>query len=89
MCYSGTLSTAGGVVFVGRAAGTLQAYDDSTGKLLWTSPKLASGVAAAPMTYTANGKQYVAVYAGGNSLTASFGSVKNRSGSDLYAFQLP
>ena len=43
--------------FVGRASGVLQAYDDLSGKLLWTSPKLLAGVNAAPITYSANGRQ--------------------------------
>ena len=89
ICYSGILSTAGGVVFVGRNNRTLQAYDDRTGKLLWTSPKLLASVAAPPMTYTVDGKQYVAVYAGGNGISAGFGTVKVKYGSDLYTFALP
>ena len=89
MCYSGILTTAGGLVFVGRANGTLQAYDANTGKLLWTSPKLAASVGAAPMTWSMNGKQYVGVYAGGNGIGSSFGSLPNRFGSELYAFALP
>ncbi len=89
LCYSGILTTRGGLVFVGRNRGYLQAYDDLTGKLLWTSPKLLASVAAPPMTYTVGGKQYVAVYAGGNSLSSSFGTIKPRYGSDLYAFALP
>jgi len=89
MCYSGILSTAGGLVFVGRNDGRLQAYDDQSGKLLWSSPKLLASVAAPPMTYTANGQQYVAVYAGGNGIAAGSGAVKVRYGSDLYTFALP
>ena len=68
LCYSGTANTAGNLVFVGRTKGYLQAYDSRNGHLLWTSPKLGGGANAAPMTYSANGHQYVAVYAGGNGL---------------------
>ena len=50
---------------------------------------LLASVAAPPMTYTVNGKQYVAVYAGGNGIAAGSGSVKVRYGSDLYTFALP
>jgi alcohol dehydrogenase (cytochrome c) len=89
MCYSGILSTAGNLVFVGRTDRTLQAYNAKTGKLLWTSPKLLASVGAAPISWTSNGKQYVAVYAGGNSLTAAFGTAKATPGSELYAFALP
>jgi len=87
-CYSGVLSTRGGLVFVGRNNGTLQAYNDLTGKLVWTSPKLAAGVNAAPITYSVNGKQYVVVYAGGNGLLGLTGFKAPKSGSDLYAFAL-
>ena len=66
---------------VGRNNGTLQAYNDLNGKLLWTSPKLAAGANAAPMTYSVNGKQYVAIYAGGNSLVNTFGKVTTKPGS--------
>jgi alcohol dehydrogenase (cytochrome c) len=89
MCYSGIMSTAGGLVFVGRNDGHLQAYDDFTGKLLWTSPKLIASVGAPPMTYTVNDKQYVAVYAGGNGIAAGSATAKIKYGSDLYTFALP
>ena len=41
------------------------------------------------MTYTANGKQYVAVYAGGNGIASGSGDTKVTYGSDLYTFALP
>jgi quinohemoprotein ethanol dehydrogenase len=89
MCYSGVMSTAGGLVFVGRNDRRLQAYDDKTGKLLWSSPRLAASIAAPPMTYTVNDKQYVAVYAGGNGIASGSGDTKVTYGSDLYTFALP
>jgi glucose dehydrogenase len=90
MCYSGTATTAGNLVFVGRTNGYLQAYNAKTGKLLWTSPKLGGGANAAPMTYTSNGSQYVAAYAGGNGIL-SFGNPKFKPdpGVSLYTFKLP
>jgi hypothetical protein len=39
------------------------------------------------MVYEANGKEYVAVYAGGNSLV-SFAGLKPKVGSYLYVFAL-
>jgi quinohemoprotein ethanol dehydrogenase len=89
LCYSGVLTTQGGLVFVGRNNGQLQAYDDQGGKLLWSSPALKQSIAAPPMTYSVNGKQYVAVFAGGNSIASGFGTVKPKYGSDLYVFALP
>jgi hypothetical protein len=40
------------------------------------------------MVYEANGKEYVAVYAGGNGLVA-FAGLKANLGAYLYAFALP
>jgi quinohemoprotein ethanol dehydrogenase len=69
--------------------GQLQAYSDTTGKLLWSSPKLHQSVNAPAMTYSVDGKQYIAVYAGGNSIAQGFGGAKIKYGSDLYVFTLP
>jgi quinohemoprotein ethanol dehydrogenase len=59
----GVLSTAGGLVFQGNAIGQMNAYDAKDGKVLWTA-QTQTGVIAAPMTYSLNGEQYVAVVAG-------------------------
>jgi len=59
----GVLSTAGNLVFEGTAQGNLEAYRADNGQKLW-SADAQSGVVAAPMTYTVNSEQYVAVLAG-------------------------
>ncbi|MGV8675568.1 PQQ-dependent dehydrogenase, methanol/ethanol family [Pseudomonas aeruginosa] len=59
----GTLSTAGNLVFQGTAAGNLVAYSADKGKQLW-SFAAQTGVVAAPITYSFEGEQYVAVMAG-------------------------
>lgn len=59
----GILSTAGNLVFEGTAQGSLEAYRADTGEKLW-SADAQSGIVAAPMTYSVNGEQYVAVLAG-------------------------
>lgn len=61
--WGGTLATAGGVMFYGTLDGFIKARDSDTGELLWKF-KLPSGVIGHPMTYTHNGKQYVAIYYG-------------------------
>ncbi len=62
--WSGSVVTAGNVVFYGTLDGWFKAADAKTGKLLWKF-KVGSGVVGAPITYTgADGRQYVAVYAG-------------------------
>jgi quinohemoprotein ethanol dehydrogenase len=58
----GVLSTAGNLIFVGDAAGTLHAFDPATGKSLWAA-EMQPGVAT-PVTYMLDGKQYVSVLAG-------------------------
>ncbi len=60
----GAMATAGGLVFSGTPDGHLDAFDEKTGKLLWTSPELSSGIIASPVSYQVDGKQYVAVWAG-------------------------
>jgi PQQ-dependent dehydrogenase (methanol/ethanol family) len=62
--WSGTLATAGDVAFYGTLDGWLKAADARTGRPLWKF-KVGSGVVGAPITFRgADGKQYVAVYAG-------------------------
>jgi len=56
----GTLSTAGNLVFQGRADGVFAAYRSTDGKLLWQYDAQV-GIAAAPMTYAIDGVQYVAL----------------------------
>src|SRR5215467_5849181 len=58
--YSGTLTTAGGLVFIALMDGTIAAYDDTTLDELWKI-NVGSGFAAPPMTFETNGKQYVAI----------------------------
>ena len=61
---AGALATAGGLVFSGTPDGHLDAFSEKTGKLLWTSPELSSGIIANPVSYQVDGKQYVAIWAG-------------------------
>ena len=63
----GTLATEGKLVFSGEGNGNLNAFHSLTGKLLWTT-KINAGVNAPPITYMIDGKQYIAVAAGGNKI---------------------
>lgn len=63
----GVLSTAGNLVFSGEGNGEFFALDSTTGKKLW-SYHSDYGVNAPPMSYRVNGKQYIAVAAGGNKI---------------------
>ncbi|KMK65110.1 PQQ-binding-like beta-propeller repeat protein [Puniceibacterium sp. IMCC21224] len=58
---SSTLPTAGGVVFVGSLDRKFFALDDETGEVLWTSGKLPNALESFPVSYEADGKQYIAV----------------------------
>jgi alcohol dehydrogenase (cytochrome c) len=62
---SGILTTASDVLFTGGREGYFQALDARNGNLLWRM-NLGGQVTAGPMTYSVDGKQYVAVCAGHN-----------------------
>ncbi len=63
----GVLSTAGGLLMMGEGNGQFNAFDSTTGKPLWQD-KLEYGVNAPPISYQIEGKQYIAVAAGGNAI---------------------
>jgi glucose dehydrogenase len=60
------MTTASNVLFSGGRDGAFYALDARDGKLLWQT-NLGPSVAAGPMSYMVNGKQYVSI-AVGNSL---------------------
>jgi PQQ-dependent dehydrogenase (methanol/ethanol family) len=64
MAWSGTLVTAGDVVFYGTMDGWFKAVDAHDGHELWKA-KTSSGIIGQPVTYRGpDGKQYVAILAG-------------------------
>jgi alcohol dehydrogenase (cytochrome c) len=89
------LSTAGGIVFVGDLDRMFRAFDANTGKILWET-RLPAAVQGFPLTFSVNGRQYVAVTTanGGGSprnvprLVASEIQVPEL-GNGLYVFALP
>jgi alcohol dehydrogenase (cytochrome c) len=91
---AGVLATGGGLVFTGDAEGFFTAYDADTGKTLW-SFQCGSGHHAPPITYTLDGRQYIAVCAGWGGWTAGFAGdgapwLRNaRRGNTLFVFALP
>ena len=90
--YSGTLVTAGGLVFVGLLDGTVAAYDENTLAEMW-KVNVGGGFCAPPMTFEVNGKQYLAITTGisGNAKAHIVNSpeLKNQSnGVVLYVFAL-
>jgi glucose dehydrogenase len=61
----GVLATGGNLVFNGEGNGEFAAYDAKSGKKLW-SFNCGAGVNAPATSYMVDGKQYIAVAAGGN-----------------------
>jgi glucose dehydrogenase len=78
----GVLATAGDVVFNGEANGWYRAYDARTGKVLW-SFQCGAGVNSPGVAYMVNGKQYIAVAAGGNN------QIDAKRGNSVFVFALP
>ena len=64
------LATAGGIVFGGTADRQFFALDNDTGDLLWQA-RLNGDVSGAPISYTVDGKQYIAITAGGGAAQTS------------------
>ncbi|MDE3198273.1 MAG: PQQ-binding-like beta-propeller repeat protein [Acidobacteriota bacterium] len=68
--WGGTLGFSTGVLFFTGDGGILTAIDSATGKPLWHFQTSAQ-VKASPMTYTFDGKQYIALDAGQNIIAFS------------------
>jgi glucose dehydrogenase/cytochrome c5 len=79
----GSIATAGGLIFIGATNdSSFRAFDSTTGKQLWVQRIDADGHSV-PITYLGkNGKQYVAIMAGGN------GYFGNPPSDSLIAFTL-
>ena len=89
------LSTAGGWVLIGDVNRTVHLLDARTGRMLWET-RLGTSVQGFPVTYSVDGKQYVAVMAGlgGGSPrvapTTLAPEIKfPQNGQELYVFALP
>ena len=72
----GALSTAGGLVFQGGANGMFNAYDALSGKELWEF-NAGLGIIAAPMSFSAGGKQYVSILVGWGGTSAAMSRYLN------------
>jgi alcohol dehydrogenase (cytochrome c) len=91
---SGVLATAGGLVFHGALDRSFKAVDDMTGKTLWET-QLGDVPNNAPISYTANGKQYIAIGVGnGGAWPATFQvltpDIRNPDpSSGIWVFEVP
>jgi quinoprotein glucose dehydrogenase len=83
--YGGAVVTAGGLLFIAATNfdHKIRAFDKTTGKVLWESTLPFAGNAT-PATYTAGGKQYVVIAAGGSNLNP-----RGPIGGVYVAFALP
>lgn len=88
------LATAGDLIFTGDADGYFFALDAKTGKKLW-SYQTGAGHRGSSVTYSVNGRQYVATPSGWGSALAGLlpqiwpEAERFRSGSAVFAFALP
>ena len=87
------LATAGGVVFGGTADRRLFALDAETGEHLWET-RLNGDISGAPVTFTVDGRQYLAVGAGGRiGQTTSYarftGTTLPQGSGVMWVFALP
>jgi quinoprotein glucose dehydrogenase len=81
--FGGAVATAGGVIFIGATADEkFRAFESATGKLLWEY-QLPYGGHATPSVFMVEGRQYVAICAGGTP------KVGTPSGDVLVVFSLP
>ena len=81
------LTTAGGLVFVGDLHRYFRAIDTEDGKVLWEKP-LSAPVIGYPISYSVDGKQFVAVTVGGGSpgtlhLASLYPELKHSNGSTI------
>lgn len=78
--FGGAVATAGGVVFVAATADEkFRAFESTTGRVLWEH-QLPAGGYATPSVYMVDGRQYVAIAAGGGGKNAT------RSGDAIITF---
>lgn len=89
------LSTAGGIAFVGDLNRYFRAVDVRTGKTLWQT-RLGTSVQGFPVTFSVDGKQYVAVptgLGGGSPRNVPFTIAPDihhpDNGNAIYVFELP
>ncbi|HXP88926.1 MAG TPA: PQQ-binding-like beta-propeller repeat protein [Bryobacteraceae bacterium] len=87
------LATAGDLIFHGDMNRRFRAFDAATGKQLWETI-LGGNASVSTITYTAKGKQYVAIMTGDNlkvpELSAEFPEISTPKGHNaIYVFGLP
>lgn len=83
MSYGGAVATSGGVVFIaGTPDAKIRAFATHSGEQLWEY-QLPAAANATPSVYMVDGREYVAIPAGGGGKNAT------KSGDSIIAFALP
>ena len=93
---TGILATAGGLIFEGSIDRMFRARDSLSGKVLW-QVRLNDVPNSAPISYTVNGKQYVAITVGnGGAIPATWAPLvpeiqnpPDRGAAAVWVFELP
>jgi len=92
---TGALVTAGGLVFAGSLDRMVNAYDSETGALLWQT-RLNDVPSSAPISFSANGQEYVAIVVGpGRLQSSSYNALvpeikaPPEQGAAIWVFELP
>jgi alcohol dehydrogenase (cytochrome c) len=91
--YSPLLATGSGLLFNGSMDRYLRALDAESGQVLWQT-RLAGQTVGAPVTYSVNGRQFLAIAAGGGNLAnMQVGMTPEADtasgGNAVYVFALP
>ena len=89
---SSLMATGGGLVFGGDHNGRFRAFDHETGDILWEI-NLGSPITGFPVTFSAGGRQHVAVSTGQSLTSAMFNrmtpELRPSDGNTLFVFTLP
>ncbi len=93
MFLTGVLTTAGGLALVGDVDRYFKAFDAATGELLWAT-RLGAALHGFPVSFAANGRQYIAVASGMGvfkllTTQQSPELYQPNGGNEIYVFELP
>ncbi|MEY4763808.1 MAG: Quinoprotein ethanol dehydrogenase precursor [Pseudomonadota bacterium] len=92
--WAGTMTTAGGLLFVGTSDGFLKAFDAKSGKEVWKF-QTGSGVVSVPITWEMDGEQYVGIQSGYGGAVPLWGgdmaelTKQVSQGGSMWVFKLP
>lgn len=88
---AGVMSTGGGLVFTGSQTGEFEAFDANSGEKLWEF-QTGSGIVGQPVTWEADGVQYITTLSGGGAVYALFAGDERLasvpSGGSVWTFAL-